>query len=70
MNRRPVEESRIVDLFVDECVYAVTTTRLRSWGHEVVTAQEAGLADAGDEQILAEAVSQGRILISNNLDFL
>jgi hypothetical protein len=33
-----------MNLFADECVYKVTVDLLRSWGHDVLTAQEVGLA--------------------------
>jgi predicted nuclease of predicted toxin-antitoxin system len=56
-------------LFVDECVYAITTQALRSWGHDVVTAQEAGLDNHPDEELLAFAVPERRILISIDMDF-
>ena len=56
-------------LFVDECVYAVTTQTLRSWGYDVVTAQEAGLDNHPDEDLLGFAVSEERILVSIDMDF-
>lgn len=37
----------------DECVYKVTVDLLRSWGHDVQTAQETGLAGKPDEDVLA-----------------
>jgi predicted nuclease of predicted toxin-antitoxin system len=56
-------------LFVDECVYAVTTATLRLWGHDVETAQEAGLSGHDDEELLQYATSQNRVLISIDMDF-
>lgn len=56
-------------LFADECVYAVTTNTLRNWGHDVLTAQEAGLSGHADEDLLAFATTEKRILISIDLDF-
>ena len=56
-------------LFADECVYQVTVEALRSWGHDVVTTQEVNLAGEADEEQLQEAISQGRVLITNDLDF-
>jgi hypothetical protein len=41
-----------MNLFADECVYKVTVDSLRYWGHDVLTAQEAGLAGKPDEEIL------------------
>ena len=56
-------------LFADECVYRVTVEALRSWGHDVVTTQEANLVGEADAIQLQEAISQGRILITADLDF-
>jgi predicted nuclease of predicted toxin-antitoxin system len=55
--------------FIDECVYAVTTQLLRTWEHNVVTAQDAGLSGKPDEEILAYAVEHGRVLITIDMDF-
>ena len=56
-------------LFADECIYQVTVEALRSWGHDVVTTQEQNLAGKVDEVQFQEAISQGRVLITNDLDF-
>jgi predicted nuclease of predicted toxin-antitoxin system len=56
-------------LFADECVYRVTVEALRAWGHDVVTTQEEGLAGKADTVQLARATEQGRVLITNDLDF-
>ena len=56
-------------LFTDECVYQITVEALRSWGHNVVTTQEQNLAGEVDDVQLQEAIKQGRILITNDLDF-
>ncbi|HXF84044.1 MAG TPA: DUF5615 family PIN-like protein [Anaerolineales bacterium] len=56
-------------IFGDECVYATTTKTLREWGHDVVTAQEAGLTGHEDDELLQYAIQQGRILISIDMDF-
>jgi len=53
----------------DECVYLVTTQLLRRLGHDVVTAQEAGLAGQPDEKILAYATAHERVLITIDMDF-
>jgi predicted nuclease of predicted toxin-antitoxin system len=55
--------------FADECVYYATTQLLRSWQHDVVTAQEAGLAGKPDEDILAYAIKHERVLITIDMDF-
>jgi predicted nuclease of predicted toxin-antitoxin system len=56
-------------IFADECVYAITTKTLREWGHDVETAQEAGLSGHEDNELLQYATSQNRILISIDMDF-
>lgn len=53
----------------DECVYYVTVRILRVYGHDVVTVQEAGLAGRTDDEVLACAVAEGRILITNDMHF-
>jgi predicted nuclease of predicted toxin-antitoxin system len=58
-----------MNFFIDECVYRVTTQLLRNWGHDVLTAQEAGLAGKSDEDILAYAVTHQRVLITIDMDF-
>jgi predicted nuclease of predicted toxin-antitoxin system len=58
-----------MNIFADECVYKVTVDRLRSWGHDVLTAQEAGLAGKPDEEILAYAIRYERVLITIDMDF-
>jgi predicted nuclease of predicted toxin-antitoxin system len=51
-------------IFADECVYAITTKILRQWGHDVETAQEAGLSGQENNELLQYSTSQNRILIS------
>jgi predicted nuclease of predicted toxin-antitoxin system len=58
-----------MNLFADECVYKITVTLLHSWGHDVLTAQEVGLAGKPDEEILAYAIMHERVLITIDLDF-
>jgi len=41
----------------------------RSWGHDVLTAQDAGLAGKSDEEILAYAIMHERVLITIDMDF-
>lgn len=53
----------------DECVYKITIDLLRSRGHDVHTAQEAGLAGKPDDQILAYAIRHERVLITVDMDF-
>ena len=58
-----------MNIFADECVYQVTVTLLRSQGHDIVTAQEVGLAGKADEEILAYATRHERVLLTIDLDF-
>jgi predicted nuclease of predicted toxin-antitoxin system len=58
-----------MNFFADECVYKVTVDLLRSWGHDVLTAQEEGLSGKPDEDILAYAVAHERVLITIDMDF-
>ena len=56
-------------IFTDECVYKITAALLRSWGHDVLTAQEAGLAGSSDNEILAYALKHERVLLTIDMDF-
>lgn len=56
-------------IFADECVYSATTKSLRDLGHDVETAQEAGLSGHEDQELLQYAIQQNRILISIDMDF-
>ena len=58
-----------MNIFADECVYKSTVDLLRSWGHDVLTTQEAGLAGKRDEEILAYVVMHERVLITIDMDF-
>ncbi|MEI6084192.1 MAG: DUF5615 family PIN-like protein [Verrucomicrobiota bacterium] len=55
--------------FVDQDVYALTTSHLRSLGHEVLTAHAAGLSAAADSRLLAFAQEQGRLFVTRDRDF-
>ena len=46
------------------------TTALRKLGIDTLTAQEAGLARASDEDLLRDATSLGRVLMTQDQDFL
>lgn len=56
-------------LLADECVYSITTELLRECGHDIVTVQKSGLSGASDDVVLAYAVAEGRILVSNDAHF-
>ena len=54
---------------LDQDVYASTARYLSGLGHDVVRVAQLGLAQASDEQLLAEAQNQGRILVTRDRDF-
>lgn len=58
-----------MNLFADECVYRITVEFLRLQGHDVVTAQEAGLVGHENGQLLAYAVSTGRTFVTTDMHF-
>ena len=53
----------------DQDVYAYTIAFLRSQGHDVLTAREAGLSTTPDQEILGRALETGRILLTRDSDF-
>ena len=53
----------------DQDVYRPTTGFLRSLGHDVLTAAEAGLSRAPDEDILRRSHSLRRILVTRDKGF-
>ncbi len=56
-------------LLTDQDVYALTVSFVRSLGHEVQTAAEAGLSQASDEQILEHCTKSGQALVTRDKDF-
>ena len=60
-------------LYADENFPGPTVRRLREFGHDVLTAREAGNADRElpDEEVLRFALGQGRALLTlNRRDFI
>ncbi len=53
----------------DQDVYATTSRFLSGLGHDVVTANQLGLAQAEDRELLRAAHQQGRILVTRDRDF-
>jgi predicted nuclease of predicted toxin-antitoxin system len=53
----------------DQDVYTITINFLRSLGHDVFTAYEAGLSMADDIELLKKAQNQNRILVTRDRDF-
>jgi predicted nuclease of predicted toxin-antitoxin system len=56
-------------LKLDENLPDVTGDVLRTAGHDVALARDEGLAGAVDDALLATAVSEGRALVTMDLDF-
>lgn len=54
----------------DEDVPTAVITGLRARGVDVVTSQESGLLAASDEQHLAYAAAEGRVVFTQDVDFL
>ncbi len=59
-----------IRFYLDEHVHPAITAGLRRLGVEVLTAQEAGLLSAGDEAHLALAHREGRVIFTQDADFL
>jgi predicted nuclease of predicted toxin-antitoxin system len=58
-----------VRLLVDESLPRAATAVLRAVGHDVVDARDSGLRGASDDEVLARAVGEGRVVVSADLDF-
>lgn len=56
-------------LFADHDVYSKTVLFLKSDGHDIETAKEAGLAAAPDEEILKHCVRERRVLVTRDKDY-
>ena len=54
---------------LDECVSARLSALLVDAGHDCVLAQERGLLGTPDEQAMATASAESRILVSMDTDF-
>jgi predicted nuclease of predicted toxin-antitoxin system len=57
-----------VDFIVDESTGTAVVEYLRSHGHDVVAVAEV-MPQANDQDIMARATSEGRILVTNDKDF-
>jgi hypothetical protein len=56
--------------YADEHVHQGITAGLRLRGMDVVTAQERGQRNTDDEILLATATGEGRLMLTNDVDFL
>lgn len=54
---------------LDQDVYASTARLMSEWGHDVVPVARIGLSRAKDEELLAVAQEQGRILVTRDRDY-
>jgi predicted nuclease of predicted toxin-antitoxin system len=54
---------------LDQDVYALTARFLAAQGHDVLTASQAGFAQASDSTLLQMAREQGRVLVTRDRDF-
>lgn len=59
-----------IDFYMDEHVHPAVTAGLRRRGVNVLTAQEAGLLNTPDEQHLTMAAELGRVIFTQDADFL
>ena len=55
---------------MDEHIPAAVTAGLRKRGVDVLTAREADMLEAADEEHLALATGQGRVIFTQDADFL
>jgi len=58
-----------VKFFSDHDVYGQTVRHLLACGHEVVRAQDVGLAQAKDSEIIAYALAHELLLVTRDKDF-
>lgn len=59
-----------VRFFLDQNIHGGTARGLRALGIDVVTAQELGRCGLPDDKQLAFALAEGRVLVTNDQDFL
>ena len=54
---------------VDQDIYKITIDHLRKWGHDLLTAEEIGLQQASDEDLLKRAQAENRLLFTRDKGF-
>jgi uncharacterized protein with PIN domain len=59
-----------IKFYMDEHVPRAVTEGLRRRGVDVLSAQKAGLLEADDERHLASALKEGRVIVTQDVDFL
>ncbi len=53
----------------DQDIYKITMDHLREWGHDLLTAQDLGLQQASDEDLLKRARGKNRLLLTRDKGF-
>ena len=56
-------------LFCDQNIMVETARFLRALGHDVSSARDVKLAEAPDDEVLAYAIREDRVLLTYNADF-
>ncbi len=59
-----------IKLYLDEQIPSAVRDGLRRRGVDVLTTQEASMRGATDEELLNHALSQGRVVLTQDADFL
>ena len=59
-----------IKLYLDEQIPSAVRDGLRRRGVDVLTTQEASMRGATDEELLTHASSQGRVVLTQDADFL
>lgn len=54
---------------IDQDVYFSTLTKLRDWGHDVLTARDIAMERASDEELLETSIRLERVFITRDKDF-
>jgi len=68
--RNSTKKHMAIKLYTEEHVVPAVVNALRKQGLDVLTAQEAQMLNAPDEEHLRFAISQGRSIFTQDADFL
>lgn len=60
----------LLKFYTDTHIPKAVATQLRSQGIDIIRCEEVGLAEADDTEHLEYATSQGRTMVSHDLDFM